>query len=554
MISFMRRQTVITRKRFFERMAPMLAAVGAVAGFLSPACRASDRTEAIEELTSLATTGKNIVLILSDTHRLDHVSGFVSEAGSHTPSISALARDGIRFTHAYTPVPISAPAYASLLTGLLPNEHGLLNNQQHLEPTLQLLPESLLREGYRTAAVVANPFCSSGYGFGRGFDFFWDKIDGRGKEGDIITDEVIRWLDTSAGDSPFFLFVAYMDAHTPYISDGIPPSLRLEVNGDWVRDEHAENAHVEQRYPLDLKPGRNVITLSFLEEGQPASPDTAPSPLHLKGLALASGRQLVRSTGIVKIPDTAFERLDNRAVLTVNNTRPISVTDELVFRCWRKYRPDKVPGFYDAGVRSFDRAAGRLLDHLRDLGLYDDTVVIFVSDHGEMLGEHEAWGHVPHLYQETLRIPLLIRAPGLRGGGVDSTPLDLRDLHDMVLDLAIGSDAKRTRSLQARRRAPLTATTYPPEAPHLQATAIRGQLKVITSSDGSEQAFDLEADPDEEINILELRADETEINELLTVARATLASAADVKTLDVTSLTAKERDMLRALGYLDSTP
>lgn len=523
-------------------------------GPISVACRESGPSDPVDNDEQSMAASSNIILILSDTHRLDHVSGFSDTKMELTPNIAALIRDGVAFTNVYTPVPISAPAYASLMTGLRPVDHGVLNNQQKLGPEPTLLQERLGLWGYRTAAVVGNPFCSSEHGFGRGFDFFWDKVDGRGKEGGIITDEAIRWLETSTEDSPFFLFVAYMDAHTPYITDEIPPSLRVELNGAWIRDERAENAHIEQRYELEFRPGANQVTLSFLSDGGPALPADAASPLHIKDMRMASGLRLERTNSVVPIEGTPYERLNNTATLTVTNGEDRPVTDELIFRCYRKYRPEVIPDSYAAGVRSFDRSVGRLIEDLRRRGLYDDAIVIFVSDHGEMLGEHDAWGHVPHLYQETMQVPLVIKAPGLKPGSKDTTLLDLLDLHDIVLDVASHWGAEFGDVISTAEDRTLVGATYPPEAGVLQASATRGSLKVIVTSDGEARAFDLSSDPKETTDILGRMNEDHRIQDLLAAAHSELAAAATAESLDLSALSVEERDRLRALGYLDSDP
>jgi len=502
-------------------------------------------------LVSPESRGRNIILVLSDTHRLDFTSSFSPIIDNPTPHVASLIRNGMAFSNAMTPVPISAPAYATLMTGLLPVEHGLLNNQQQLSPAHPLLQEELREAGYRTAAVVSNPYCSSDHGFARGFDYFWDEVEGRGKEGEIVTSEAIEWLDSVTDEEPFFLFVAYMDAHVPYISDSMPPSLRIKVNGARLRDTIAENAHIEQRYPISLQPGRNVVTLSFLDLDGPASPADAPSPLHVTGLRLASGRNLERATGVVEVEGTGFERLTNRAELVINNPEPTAIDEELVFRCFRKYRPERIPAFYEAGVRSFDRSFGRLMSHLEQNGLFDDAIIIFVSDHGEMLGEHDAWGHIGHLYEESLRIPLIIKAPGLRGGHRDPTRLGIRDLHDLILAMARGPDDERDQAMEARQRAPFVATTFPPEAPSLQVAVIQDHLKIIAEAGGGERAYDLASDPFETSDVLKDRRSEPEVETLLAIARTELAAAATAESLDLGALSPDERDRLRALGYLD---
>ena len=502
-------------------------------------------------LASPESQGRNIILVLSDTHRLDHVSGFSPKTDDPTPHVASLIRSGAVFPGAITPVPISAPAYATLMTGRLPTEHGLLNNQQQLSPAHPLLQEKLRNAGYRTAAVVSNPYCSSGHGFARGFDHFWDQVEGRGKEGEIVTSEAIEWLESIADGEAFFLFLAYMDAHTPYISDTLPPSLRMDVNGVRVRDAQPENAHIEQRYPVSLHPGRNVIALSFLDLDGPVSPIDAPSPLHVKGLRLASGRALERTTGVEEVEGAGFERLANRSELVITNPESEAVDDELVFRCFRKYRHERIPAFYEAGVRSFDRSFGRLTGYLEQRGLFEDAIIIFLSDHGEMLGEHDSWGHVGHLWDETLRIPLVIKAPGLPGGVRDPARIGLRDIHDLILSMALGPDDERDGVMQARRHEPFVAATYPPEAPSLQVAVIHEGYKIVVEADGSERAFDLRSDPSEGTQLIMNRRDEPELAALLTIARTELATAAATESLDLDALSQEERDRLRALGYLD---
>ena len=81
----------------------------------------------------------------------------------------------------------------------------------------------------------------------------------------------------------------------------------------------------------------------------------------LQPLKLAGGGPLRRAGGFAPVAGTPYERIDNRAVLSIVNPSDDPVEDELVFRCYRKYRHDRIPGYYRAGIRSFDRAAGRLL-------------------------------------------------------------------------------------------------------------------------------------------------------------------------------------------------
>lgn len=509
------------------------------------------RCREIDGLTgSLDARGRNLILVLSDTHRLDHVSGFAKDGSDPTPRLSRLVQDGVSFTEAYTVVPISAPSYATLMTGVSPLEHGLLNNGQPLRKGIPLLQEALGAAGYRTAAVIGNPYCTSDFGFDRGFDVVWDDIETRGKEATVITSEAIRWLEGRRDERPFFLFLAYMDAHVPYITDESLPTLRVEVNGRSLPSIIAENTHVLQRLSFTLQPGRNMITLRFLEEGRVATPPHAPSPLYLKGLRMETGLNLERKAGFSGVEGTGYEHLDNRADLVVVNTGSKAKRDSLEFRCYRKYRREEISAFYDAGIRSFDRGFGRLLSYLQEHGLYRDSIIVFVSDHGEMLGEHGDFGHVGNLWQPTLRVPLIIKVPGLQGGRRDSTRLDLRDLYDHLLNLALGTDTIRLQRIAARRKTPLVAATYPPESGILQATAIDGRFKLIRAAGGRKRLFDLTSDPGETRDLYESRHQEPEIESLSEALHHHLAASVRSRSLDLGELTIEERDRLRALGYL----
>jgi hypothetical protein len=105
--------------------------------------------------------------------------------------------------------------------------------------------------------------------------------------------------------------------------------------------------------------------------------------------------------------------------------------------------------------------------------------------------------------------------------------------------------------MQARRREPFVAATYPPEAPSLQVAVIHEGYKIVVEADGSARAFDLRSDPSEGAKLIMNRRDEPELAALLSIARTELAAAAATESLDLDALSLEERDRLRALGYLD---
>ena len=146
----------------------------------------------------------NVVVITVDTLRADHV-GCYGYKQIHTPNIDALAADGVRFEHAFTPVPITLPAHTVIFTGTYPTLNGMhdfsgnrLNAQQ---PTLA---STLKSHGYATAAVVGSAVLDSRFGLNRGFDFYYDhfdfnrlqesNLDEMERPGNVVADEVLDWL------------------------------------------------------------------------------------------------------------------------------------------------------------------------------------------------------------------------------------------------------------------------------------------------------------------------------------------------------------------------
>ena len=159
----------------------------------------------------------SILLITIDTLRPDAL-GWVAGRNS-TPAIDRLAREGLRFRSAVSPVPLTGPAHASLLTGLLPRRHGVRDNGQMLGATIPTLAEQLRRHGYATAAFVSGYPLQRFLGLDRGFDVYDDALP-HGSEGWLerkageTTTAALEWLRSAR--RPFFAWVHYYDPHDPY--------------------------------------------------------------------------------------------------------------------------------------------------------------------------------------------------------------------------------------------------------------------------------------------------------------------------------------------------
>ncbi|HEV2492802.1 MAG TPA: sulfatase-like hydrolase/transferase [Terriglobia bacterium] len=167
----------------------------------------------------------NVVLITIDTLRADHL-GCYGYGSIQTPNIDRLAREGVRFTQAYTPVPITLPAHAALMTGEFPLATGIHDfSGNRLPPNIVTLAKTLRDHGYTTAAFIGSAVLDSRFGLKQGFETYFDHFDfGRSEEvhldtverrGDRVVDEALKWLKLDS-KLPFFLWVHLYDPHAPY--------------------------------------------------------------------------------------------------------------------------------------------------------------------------------------------------------------------------------------------------------------------------------------------------------------------------------------------------
>lgn len=174
-------------------------------------------------MLACSTPPRNILLITLDTTRADRL-GCYGYRDAHTPVLDSLAKKGTMFLHAYSPVPLTLPAHATIFTGLEPWEHGVRDNGLHkLDQKYTTIAEELSELNYRCVAVVAAYPLIRQYGLAQGFHVYSDNLSG--SEDEIIyperdaakvTDTALEHIRRMGGDSPVFLWVHYFDPHAPY--------------------------------------------------------------------------------------------------------------------------------------------------------------------------------------------------------------------------------------------------------------------------------------------------------------------------------------------------
>ena len=165
----------------------------------------------------------NVVLITLDTTRADRLGSYGYDGGQ-TDTLDALASAGRRYEQAYSVLPLTIPAHASLFTGLYPPHHTIRSNGGGvLQPEFTTLAEVLAGNGWRTAASVAAFVTTPVWGFDQGFDVFMaEGIGGSSnlwhgeRPAQVVVDDVLRWKQGQSSTDPLFVWVHLFDAHLPY--------------------------------------------------------------------------------------------------------------------------------------------------------------------------------------------------------------------------------------------------------------------------------------------------------------------------------------------------
>jgi len=192
-------------------------------------------------------TPYNILIITLDTTRRDRFSCYGFDKPT-TPHIDSLAADGVIFEKGFTPIPVTLPAHATILTGFYPYQHGVRNNGTYvLDERHTTLAEVLRARGYRTGAIAGAFPVDHRFGLGQGFEAYEDSFPAEsvGNESDTaqrrageVTRLALEWIrQTREGlstDQPFFLWTHYFDPHYPYDP---PEPYRSKLAGDLYAGE-----------------------------------------------------------------------------------------------------------------------------------------------------------------------------------------------------------------------------------------------------------------------------------------------------------------------------
>jgi len=341
---------------------------------------------------AFAASRPNIIFIMSDDHASHAISAYGSRI-NQTPHLDRLAREGMRLNNCFAVNSICTPSRASILTGKYSHINGVTVFNS-FDGSQWTVAKTLQADGYRTAMIGKWHLTSDPTGFdywnilpGQGLyhDPFFIEMGERkkfpGYATDIITDKTIEFLKNAPKDKPFFVMSHHKAPHRPWDPDEKHARLYEDVEipePETFNDDYATRspAATEATMRIDRHLTRRDLKVT--------------PPAELKGPELAKWNS---ST------DTEME-------VVVKGEKKTLTGEALKKWKYQKYIKD-----YLRCIASVDDNIGRLLDFLDASGLATNTVIIYTSDQGFYLGDHN-WYDKRFMYEESLRMPFLVRYPG----------------------------------------------------------------------------------------------------------------------------------------------
>ena len=389
----------------------------------------------------------NFLLLMTDQQRADHL-GYAGNRALQTPHLDDLAASGVHFTRAYVNNPLCMPSRSTLFTGLTPRSHGVRTNGIDLDPSIPTFTEALRQAGYRT-------YCSGKV------HLRVHRVPTGASEDDVdpadFPEAGTMWHSGRITSLPS----PYYGLETTDFTGGHGPN----VYGDylqWLQAEHPGAEHLlrpeagqpprtgaEQCWTMALPAELHYNTwcadrtIAFLEtaaEARDGQPFLAwcsfPDPHHPycpprpwdRAYALDDMPPPIRRAGELDDLAPHFRRIFSKRLPLSGRVAATNIADDQL---------REIAALTYGMVSFVDEQVGRVLAALDRLGLREDTVVVFMADHGDMLGDHWLLNKGPFHFDGILRIPFIWSWPGRFPAGVQSDSLvSLLDFAPTILDLA----------------------------------------------------------------------------------------------------------------------
>ena len=352
----------------------------------------------------------NIIFIMTDDHASHAMSCYGSRINK-TPNLDRIAKEGMLFNNSFCTNSICAPCRAVILTGKYSHINGIIDNRKKFDGTQQTFPKLLQKVGYKTAMIGKWHLKTDPTGFD-----YWNVLPGQGayynpamKEmgqqrkytgyvTDIITDHALRWLKERDQDKPFCLMYQHKAPHRRWEPGPNHLTMYDDVTipePDNLFDDYSNRGRAAKEQDMSIEKTMTPNDLKLT----PSRKNLTPEQKRLWDAAYGPKNE-------------AFKKANLQG-------------KELVRWKYQRYIKD-----YLRCIASVDDNVGRVLDYLDESGLAENTVVFYTSDQGFYLGDH-GWFDKRFMYEESLRMPLLVRYPReIKAGSVSD---------DIVLNLDFGA-------------------------------------------------------------------------------------------------------------------
>lgn len=417
----------------------------------------------------------NLLFLMTDQQRADTVE---PQTVCQTPNLDKLASGGTRFSRCYTVNPICSPVRASLMTGLLPHNHGMVDvahavpaYRADFEAALPVWPRLLQSAGYNTAY------------FGKWHVERTDRLENFGFD----TYEVEQYqqklglveMEEELADRKMVRQKGYADFLLSGVSDETPQSLpEYRMFSDGIAFLEKAAANPERPWAL------------FLSTEAPHDPYVAPrlySDLY--------------NLDDISPPQNFDDDLAGRPAIY---RRIQSVWDDLT---WEDFARATV--CYYANCTMVDEQIGRILQTLDELKLTDNTIVVFTSDHGDYMAEHRLLLKGIPAFEGAYRVPLVLSGPGIPAGRQMPEIVSLLDLVPTLVGLTSGEEFPCFgRSLlpllqgsESNWRSEAFAECHGQRFNYTQRILWRGSMKYVFNGFDEDELYDLAADPHEQQNL-----------------------------------------------------
>lgn len=398
-------------------------------------------------------TQRNVLLITVDSLRYDYAFSERNDR-SLAPNLMSILSASANMTEAVTNGSSTRSSFPSILTSTFPLMYG---GYDYLNNDRPFIARTLQKSGYDTIGYHSNPHLGSEQNYDTGFNIFNDSAESPDSVASL-KDRVERRLDP---DSKLYTLLRrvwhYFTLTTDSSAYAKAPTITKNAL-DWLNNER--NA----RDPF-------FMWLHYMDVHYPFQP---PERF---------------------LKDLDIDSLSKRRVAELNGKMqedPDELTEENI---------DDLLKLYEGEIRFTDHYIGKVLDDLKQRDLLDETIVVITADHGEAFGEHDRFGHHHYLYDELIRVPLIIHAPKISRRSINQQ-VSLVDLGPTLYDLL---NIEILGEVQGTSFAPLLRGEEMEEEVSIATAARGGTLACRTSEwkcfwlveEGRVELYDLQSDPNE---------------------------------------------------------